>query len=259
MILDDIVSKKRSQLELEKIEKPLEEILDKINDVKLRNFKEALCKYRISIIGEIKNASPSRGVIIKNFDYKKIAKLYEEADIDAISVLTEKNYFKGDNRFINDVKNITSKPILRKDFIFDEYQIYESKLIGADAVLLIVAILGSNLSRFYNIAKELGLDAIVEVHDEYELDIALKADVEILGINNRDLKDFHVDLNTTERLIKYVPNDIVVVSESGIKSSEDVKYLQSLGVNAVLIGETFMNMIDKNKEIKDFIMSSKGV
>ncbi|WP_434641099.1 indole-3-glycerol phosphate synthase TrpC [Thermoanaerobacterium thermosaccharolyticum] len=258
MILDDIVSKKRSQLELEKIEKPLEEILDKINDVKLRNFKEALCKDRISIIGEIKNASPSR-VIIKNFDYKKIAKLYEEADIDAISVLTEKNYFKGDNRFINDVKNITSKPILRKDFIFDEYQIYESKLIGADAVLLIVAILGSNLSRFYNIAKELGLDAIVEVHDEYELDIALKADVEILGINNRDLKDFHVDLSTTERLIKYIPNDIVLVSESGIKSSEDVKYLKSLGVNAVLIGETFMNMIDKNKEIKDFIMSSKGV
>jgi len=259
MILDDIVSKKKSQLELEKLQKPLEEILDKINDVNLRNFKEALCKDRISIIGEIKNASPSKGIIIKNFDHKKIAELYEETGVDAISVLTEKNYFKGDDKYINDVKNITSKPILRKDFIFDEYQIYESKLIGADAVLLIVAILGSNLSRFYNIAKELDLNVIVEVHDEYELDIALKADVEILGINNRDLKDFHVDLNTTERLIKYVPNDIVVVSESGIKSSEDVKYLQSLGVNAVLIGETFMNMIDKNKEIKDFIMSSKGV
>lgn len=260
MILDDIVVKKKIQLEIKKIEKPLDDILKEIkSDKNVRNFKEALMGDDISIIAEIKKASPSKGIMVEDFDHIKIAKLYENADVDAISVLTERNYFKGDDAYINDVKEVTSKPILRKDFIFDEYQIYESKLIGADAVLLIVAVLGDDLKKFYDTAKKIGLNAIVEVHDERELEIALNANVDILGINNRDLKDFRIDLSTTERLIRYVPSSVLLVSESGIKTSDDVKFLKSLGVNAVLIGETFMNIIKNGGKIDDFVIQSKGV
>ncbi|AFK87016.1 MULTISPECIES: indole-3-glycerol phosphate synthase TrpC [Thermoanaerobacterium] len=260
MILDDIIVKKKIQVEIKKIEKPLDGILKEIkNDKNMRNFKEALIGDDISIIAEIKKASPSKGIMVEDFDHIKIAKLYENVDVDAISVLTEKNYFKGDDAYINDVKEVTSKPILRKDFIFDEYQIYESKLIGADAVLLIVTVLGDDLKKFYDTAKKIGLDAIVEVHDERELEIALNANVDILGINNRDLKDFHVDLRTTERLVRYVPSGVLLVSESGIKTSDDVKFLKSLGVNAVLIGETFMNIIKNGGKIDDFVIQSKGV
>ncbi|MDE4541625.1 indole-3-glycerol phosphate synthase TrpC [Thermoanaerobacterium sp. R66] len=260
MILDDIIFKKKKQVEMKKIEKPLDDILKEIkNDKDVRNFKEALRSDDISIIAEIKKASPSKGIILDDFDHIKIAKLYEDINVEAISVLTEKNYFKGDDAYINDVKKITSKPILRKDFIFDEYQIYESKLIGADAVLLIVAVLGDDLKKFYDTAKKIGLDAIVEVHDERELEIALNANVDILGINNRDLKDFRVDLKTTERLIRYVPSGVLLVSESGIKTPDDVKFLKSLGVNAVLIGETFMNIIKNGGKIDDFVIQSKGV
>ncbi|MEG6566217.1 indole-3-glycerol phosphate synthase TrpC [Thermoanaerobacterium saccharolyticum] len=260
MILDDIVVKKKIQLEIKKIEKPLDDILKEIkSDKNVRNFKEALMGDDISIIAEIKKASPSKGIMVEDFDHIKIAKLYENADVDAISVLTERNYFKGDDAYINDVKEVTSKPILRKDFIFDEYQIYESKLIGADAVLLIVAVLGDDLKKFYDTAKKIGLNAIVEVHDERELEIALNANVDILGINNRDLKDFRIDLSTTERFIRYVPSSVLLVSESGIKTSDDVKFLKSLGVNAVLIGETFMNIIKNGGKIDDFVIQSKGV
>ncbi|ORX23391.1 indole-3-glycerol phosphate synthase [Thermoanaerobacterium sp. PSU-2] len=260
MILDDIIVKKKKQVEMKKIEKPLDDILKEIkNEKNVRNFKEALRSDDISIIAEIKKASPSKGIILDDFDHTKIAKLYENVDVEAISVLTEKNYFKGDDAYINDVKKITSKPILRKDFIFDEYQIYESKLIGADAVLLIVAVLGDDLKKFYDTAKKIGLDAIVEVHDERELEIALNANVDILGINNRDLKDFRVDLRTTERLIRYVPSGVLLVSESGIKTPDDVKFLKSLGVNAVLIGETLMNIIKNGGKIDDFVIQSKGV
>lgn len=260
MILDDIIVKKKKQVEMKKIEKPLDDILKEIkNEKNVRNFKEALMGDDMSIIAEIKKASPSKGIILDDFDHIKIAKLYEDINVEAISVLTEKNYFKGDDAYINDVKKITSKPILRKDFIFDEYQIYESKLIGADAVLLIVAVLGDDLKKFYDTAKKIGLDAIVEVHDERELEIALNANVDILGINNRDLKDFRIDLKTTERLIRYVPSGVLLVSESGIKTPDDVKFLKSLGVNAVLIGETFMNIIKNGGKIDDFVIQSKGV
>lgn len=259
MILDDIVSKKKEQLKIQKMKKPLKEILNEIINEDARNFKAALDKDYISIIGEIKKASPSKGIIRENFNHLEIAKLYDDVNVDAISVLTEKNYFKGDDRYIKDVKKVTSKPILRKDFIFDEYQLYETKAIGADAVLLIVAILGKDLNRFYKKAKELNLYSIVEVHDEHELNIALDSNPEIIGINNRDLRDFHVDLNTTERLKKYIPSDVLVVSESGIKSPKVINYLHSIGVSAVLIGETFMRKIDKKEEIKEFIMLSKGV
>ncbi|HHY80491.1 MAG TPA: indole-3-glycerol phosphate synthase TrpC [Thermoanaerobacter sp.] len=258
MVLDEIVRHKKKEVEEKKRIKPVEELINEIKGGYSGNFKKALQKEGISIIGEIKKASPSKGIIKEDFDAVKIAKVYEKVDIDAISVLTEKEFFKGDDNYISEVKKVTSKPILRKDFIVDEYQIYESKILGADAVLLIVSVLGDNLNTFYNLSKSVGLDALVEVHDRQQLAIALEAECDIIGINNRDLKTFNVDINTTENLIKYIHQNTIIVSESGIKIPEDVRYLASLGVDAVLIGETFMKIIDDIDKITDFVREAKG-
>ncbi|MBE3592773.1 MAG: indole-3-glycerol phosphate synthase TrpC [Thermoanaerobacter sp.] len=258
MVLDEIVRHKKKEVEEKKRIKPVEELINEIKGGYSGNFKKALQKEGISIIGEIKKASPSRGIIKEDFDSVKIAKVYEKVDIDAISVLTEKEFFKGDDNYIREVKKVSSKPILRKDFIVDEYQIYESKILGADAVLLIVSVLGDKLRDFYNLSKSVGLDALVEVHDRQQLAIALEAECDIIGINNRDLKTFNVDINTTENLIKYIPQSTIIVSESGIKIPEDVRYLASLGVDAVLIGETFMKIIDDIDKITDFVREAKG-
>ncbi|WP_026881624.1 indole-3-glycerol phosphate synthase TrpC [Clostridium akagii] len=258
MILDDIVNYKMKQLEEEKIIEPLASFENKIIDIKNRDFKESLNKDGISIIAEIKKASPSKGIIKDNFDPKNISKIYEKIDIDAISVLTERKFFRGRDEYIKIVKDITTKPILRKDFIIDEYQIYQAKYIGADAVLLIVSILGKKLKNFYKLSRQLGLQCLVEVHDRKELEIALEAEVDIIGINNRNLKDFVVDLKCTEELIKYIPQNKVIVSESGIKTAEDILYLRSIGANAVLIGETFMRNIDNISNINDFLVKAKG-
>lgn len=255
MILQKIESYKRSQIEEEKRRIPLENLIQEIKSA--RNFKEALTQNSISIIAEIKKASPSKGIIKENFNLKSVARAYEELDINAISILTEKNFFMGADEYIPSVKAVVSKPILRKDFIIDVYQLFQAKFLGADAVLLIVALLKNNLKEFYKKSKELGLYSIVEVHDEKELGLALEANCEIIGINNRNLKDFTVDLKTTEKLMKYVPNNKIIVSESGIKTSKDILYLRSLGVNAVLIGETFMRNIDNPSAIRRFICSSK--
>lgn len=257
MILEDIVAYKKLQIITEKERCPLDKLLVSCEYKNIRNFKKALTKPNISIIAEIKRASPSKGIIKEDFDPVKIAKIYEEIDIDAVSVLTEKNFFKGKDEYISEVKDVNSKPILRKDFIIDEYQMFQSKAIGADAVLLIVSILGDKIKNFLSLARKLGLYCLTEVHNEQELDLALSAGCDIVGINNRDLRDFTVDLKNTERLIKYIPKNTVVVSESGIKISEDIRYLKSLGVNAVLIGETFMRNIDKVRNIENFILKSK--
>lgn len=259
MILDDIVAYKRMQIEKEKEIKSIKEYSINSQHMPIRDFKRALRKESISIIAEIKKASPSKGIIKEDFDPVKIAKVYEEIDIDAVSVLTEKQFFKGNDEYIEIVKKVNSKPILRKDFIIDEYQIFQAKAIGADAVLLIASILENNIKKFYNLAKELGLYCLTEVHNEKELDSALSAGCDIVGINNRDLRDFTVDLKTTEKLIKHIPKDTIVVSESGIKTSEDIKYLRSLGVNAVLIGETFIRNIEDIQEVRDFILKAKGI
>lgn len=258
MVLDEIVRHKKKEVEEKKRIKPVEELINEIKGGYSGNFKKALQKEGISIIGEIKKASPSKGIIKEDFDSVKIAKVYEKVNIDAISVLTEKEFFKGDDNYIREVKKVSSKPILRKDFIVDEYQIYESKILGADAVLLIVSVLGDKLRDFYNLSKSVGLDALVEVHDRQQLAIALEAECDIIGINNRDLKTFNVDINTTENLIKYIPQSTIIVSESGIKIPEDVRYLASLGVDAVLIGETFMKIIDDIDKITDFVREAKG-
>lgn len=258
MVLDEIVRHKKKEVEEKKRIKPVEELINEIKGGYSGNFKKVLQKEGISIIGEIKQASPSKGIIKEDFDSVKIAKVYEKVDVDAISVLTEKEFFKGDDNYIREVKKVSSKPILRKDFIVDEYQIYESKILGADAVLLIVSVLGDKLRDFYNLSKSVGLDVLVEIHDRQQLEIALEAGCDIIGINNRDLKTFNVDINATENLIKYIPQNTTIVSESGIKTPEDIRYLASLGVDAVLIGETFMKIIDDIDKISDFVKEAKG-
>lgn len=258
MILDDIVAYKTKQIEEEKRELPLKEFENKVQDIITRDFKAALNKPGINIISEIKKASPSKGIIKPDFDPVAIAKVYEEISIDAISVLTEKKFFMGSDEYIAQVKGVTSKPILRKDFIVDEYQIFQAKNIGADAILLIVAVLGKKLKSFYKLAKELGFNCLIEVHSREELEIALEAEGEIIGVNNRDLRDFTVDLKTTEKFMKYIPKEITIVSESGIKTPEDILYLKSIGVNAVLIGETFMRNIEDIQAVEDFILKAKG-
>ena len=257
MILDEIVKAKRPQLELEKQNMPLTKIIEGCSGKVTRDFKKALSKKEISIIAEIKKASPSKGVIVEDFDPVSISKIYESIDIDAVSILTEKNFFKGSDRYVSKVKEVNSKPILRKDFIIDTYQIYQSKFIGADAILLITAILKDKLKDYYNLAESIGLQCLVEVHDEEELEIALEAGCSIVGINNRNLKDFTEDLKNTERIIKKIPEKVLVVSESAIKAPEDIRYLNELGVSAVLIGETFMRNIKDMHKLNNFIKQSK--
>lgn len=258
MILDDIVAYKIKQIEEEKRELPLKKFENKVQDIITRDFKAALNKPGINIISEIKKASPSKGIIKPDFDPVAIAKAYEQISIDAISVLTEKKFFMGNDEYIAKVKGVTTKPVLRKDFIVDEYQIFQAKSIGADAVLLIVAVLGKKLKSFYKLSKDIGLHCLIEVHSREELEIALEAEGDIIGVNNRDLRDFTVDLKTTEKFMEYIPKETITVSESGIKTSEDILYLKSIGVNAVLIGETFMRNIEDIKVVEDFILKAKA-
>lgn len=240
MILDKIVNKKRNRI--------LEEFGDNTPG---NRFREKINNSEFFIIGEFKKASPSKGIIAESFDVEKILEIYENLSIDAYSVLTEEDYFLGNKEYLKNVVKKGTKPVLRKDFIIDPIQLVESKEIGADAVLLIVAILGDKLGEFYRLAKYLGLTALVEVHNKEELDIALKYDVEIIGINNRDLKTFNITLDTTKNLIKYIPDNKIVISESGVKNIGDLKYLKSLGVNGVLVGEAFMRNLDNNEFLNE--------
>lgn len=209
-------------------------------------FYSALAEPGISFICEVKKASPSKGVIAEHFPYLEIAGEYEEAGANAISVLTEPYFFQGSNEYLKEIRANVSLPILRKDFTVDEYMIYEAKAIGADAVLLICSILSQEqLNEYRLLAKELGLAALVEAHDEREVEMALKAGAEIIGVNNRNLKDFKVDINNSLRLRKLVPDSILFVSESGMKTPQDIQRLRENGTDAVLVGETFMRSTDK--------------
>ena len=259
MILDDIVANKRLQLQQEKELKPLKAFFGGTFDTPVRDFKGALNKRNISIIAEVKKASPSKGIIREAFDSTSIASVYQETDMDAVSVLTERRFFQGKDEYVESVKKVNSKPVLRKDFIIDEYQLYQSRAIGADAVLLIAAVLAGDLKSYYEKARELGLFCLVEVHTVEELYIALSSGCDIIGINNRNLKTFNVDLSTTEELIRDIPQGITIVSESGIESAQDVRHLRALGVNAVLIGEAFIRRMDDVKSIRDFVAEAKGV
>ncbi|MFH1305406.1 MAG: indole-3-glycerol phosphate synthase TrpC [Candidatus Omnitrophota bacterium] len=217
-------------------------------------FKKSISrKGHINRIAELKKSSPSKGVICSNFDPVKIALEYQAAGASAISILTDERFFDGKLEYLETVKKRVTIPILRKDFIIDEYQIYESAAWGADAVLLIAHILTQEeLSRYLGIAKELGMETLVEVHNEEEVEKALGSHASIIGINNRDLETFDVDLSVTQRLIHRIPESKVTVSESGIESYEQVMFLKSLGVNAVLAGEVFMraeNIVGKIREL----------
>lgn len=259
MFLDEILNYKKRRVEEQKQKKPLE-VLEK--EIQLaparRDFAKALRRARCQnqrgakIIAEIKRASPSRGVIRNDVDPVDIARMYETGGADAISVLTEDKYFMGDDALLKRVKEAVSCPVLRKDFILDGYQLYQSKALGADAVLLIVAVVGRKLKELYGLAKSLELECLVEVHDENELEIALESGAEIIGINNRDLKSLAVDLKTTERLVKLIPGHTIKVSESGIKTAEDIRKLQALGVDAFLIGESLMAADDMVGRLRTF-------
>jgi len=244
MILDEIIQRKELRL------KNNEYILEKTK-FSSSSFYNQLKKEGLSIIGELKKASPSKGIIDNSFDYLSILELYNES-VDGVSVLTEEDYFLGSKEYLVQVKSKTNLPVLRKDFIINKKQILESHYLGADAILLIVSILTDEaLKSFYDYAISLNLDVIVEVHDAFEVESALKLNPKIIGINNRNLKNFSIDLGTTRRLKKMIPDNILVISESGIKSKEDIKAIGN--VNGVLIGESFMRSKEKKllaKELK---------
>ncbi|WP_409200338.1 indole-3-glycerol phosphate synthase TrpC [Methanobrevibacter sp. DSM 116169] len=255
-MLNKIVEKTIQRLKENKKKKSLDDLKKEINLSNSLNsfpFKDNLENKEFSIIAEIKKASPSKGIISEDFDYISIAKEYEIAKVDAISILTEPYFFKGENLILTEISNQTNIPLLRKDFIIDEYMIYESKIIGADAILLIVAILDENqLKNYIKLANSLGLSTLVETHSKNEIEIALKAGADIIGVNNRDLKTFKVDLNTSIDLRKYIPEDIIFISESGIKNKEDIAILKNNNINGVLIGETLMKSNNKVQLIKEF-------
>lgn len=250
MILDKIVAYKKKKIEEEKSAVPLGNIISQITNCNTtRDFKQSIRKNnKLSIIAEIKKASPSKGIIAKDFNPLFTAKCYEVNKVEAISVLTEDKFFQGQNQYLSDIKKITSIPLLRKDFIIDPYQIYQSKVLGAHVILLIVSILSKEeLNEFQKLAKGIGLQCLVEVHNQAELEIALDAGVDVIGINNRDLKTFKTTLETTANLMAFIPKDQVVISESGIHTREDMEFLEGLGVDGVLIGESLMKakFIDK--------------
>jgi len=211
-------------------------------------FEKALAPPGLSFICEVKKASPSKGIISENFPYLDIAKEYEAAGAATISVLTEPDFFLGSDLYLQEIAAKANIPVLRKDFIVDSYQIYEAKLLGAQAVLLIATLLDTKaLEAYVKIASELGLSALVEIHSEAEAEQALEAGARIIGINNRNLKTFKVDTGVTARLKKLIPAGIITVAESGIRSADDAREMKKIGVDAVLIGESLMRAADKKQ------------
>lgn len=254
-ILGEIVLKKTERLSYAKGKTPLAEIKARIADLeKTRDFKGAINKGAgpVKLIAEIKKASPSQGVIRKDFDLPDIARIYRAKAVDAVSVLTEEDFFCGDLNYIASARQILMVPILRKDFLFDEYQIYESRANGADAILLIAALLErAQIMDYLHLSRGLGLSVLLEVHDARELEKALSAEAEIIGINNRNLKTMTIDLNTTFLLKKEIPSNKIVVSESGIKTNNDVRSLDKAGIDAMLIGTSLMASQDIGKKIDE--------
>lgn len=247
MILDDIVEKRKEQLQREKENFPLEDMKEMALNSKNQNrgFKKAMQKEGLSIIAEVKKASPSKGVIAEDFRPVETALAYEKAGASAISCLTEEYYFKGGSKYFADIRAKVDLPMLRKDFIIDAYQIYEAKVLGADAVLLIAAILSEEkMKEFYQLAKSLDLDCLAEVHNEEELEKTIRCNCDMIGINNRNLKTFEVDLNTTSKLASKIPYEAVLVSESGMLTKEDLLHVKRQGADGALIGEAFMRADD---------------
>lgn len=255
--LKDIVDKKRTRTKEKRFD--IESITISIKDIKARpSFYQALAKEGLSIIGEVKKASPSKGIIKEDFKPLEIAKTYENS-VDAISVLTEEDFFLGKDEYLQVISREVKLPTLCKDFIITKEQIYNAKLLGASAVLLIVAILSDEeLVDFINTARNLGLDALVEVHTREELDKALQADAKIIGINNRNLETFETDIQVTLNLRPYIPEGIIVISESGIHTKEDIVRLRKAYIDGILVGESFMKSSDINYHAEVFKNAYKG-
>jgi indole-3-glycerol phosphate synthase len=234
------------------VENKKQEVLELKKKYQPRDFKSIFAdRNSIKLIAEIKLASPSEGQMT-SLSHLDLAKIYAESSADAISVLTESKYFQGHIDFLAEVKEICVQPILRKDFIIDEYQIFESFIAKADAILLIAAILTQEqLTRFLNSAKSLGLSVLVEIHNETDLAKTLEAEAEIIGINNRDLTTMKIDLTTAEKLVALIPKDKIIISESGINSAEDVRYMKSLGVHGILVGTAIVRSADQMEKIKE--------
>ena len=258
-ILKKICEDKKLEIEILKKKCSLNSLKKLISDqINKRDFKNVIIKSSLErenfIIGEIKKASPSAGDIIHNYEPAEIAKIYEKSGVKALSVLTEKKYFKGEIDHLSYIKLNTNIPILRKDFIIDEYQIYESKVYQADVILLIVSILSDDeLKRFLKTANELNLDCIIETHDENEIKRALKLDYPILGINNRNLKNLKTDLNNSVSLFTSISKDYTVIAESGIKTSDDINMYNDLGIFNFLIGESILRSKDYATFIKKLL------
>ena len=255
MILDKIAASTKERVALQKQILSFEELRRRAEALPTTAgfpFEAALAAPGISFICEVKRASPSKGLIAAEFPYLQIAKEYEQAGAAAISVLTEPEYFRGSDTYLQEIAHAVKIPTLRKDFTVDPYQIVEAKLLGASAVLLICALLDkAALEEYLILARSLGLSALVEAHDEAEAAMAVEAGASIIGVNNRDLRTFEVDLRTCERLRPLIPADRVFVAESGIRTAGDIACLRGLGVDAVLIGETLMRSSDKAKILRE--------
>lgn len=255
MILDDIAEFTKQRVQALKAKKSLYTVRDEAEGrPRGKDFRAALAASGLSVIAELKKASPSKGLIAPDFEqrYLQQAAAYEQGGASAISCLTEPKFFLGSDAYLQSVRQAVELPILRKDFTVDEYMIYEAKLLGASAVLLICAILDdAQLREYLAICEDLGLSALVETHDDAEVDRALRAGARILGVNNRNLKDFTVDTENSRRLRARIPKDVLFVSESGVKTAEDVAQLAAIGADAVLIGETLMRAPDKTAKLQE--------
>ena len=253
-ILDQLAAHAKERCEAAKEYISLEELKKLAAATKKGDFafERALRNPGISFICECKKASPSKGLIAPDFPYLKIAKEYEQAGADCISVLTEPKWFLGSDASLREIAAEVKIPCLRKDFTVDEYMIYEAKLLGASAVLLIAAILSeSQLKEYIGVCSELGLSALVETHNEAEVDDALCAGARIIGVNNRNLKDFSVDTENSKRLRKLIPREILFVAESGVQTAADVRSLRAIGADAVLVGEALMRAADKTQKLNE--------
>ena len=255
-MLKNIIADKKKEVEQRKKSMPLSRLEERIALCKpVLDFSAALRCSHLQLIAEVKQASPSRGTLVADYNPLKLAEAYSEGGAAAISVLTEEKYFRGSLEHLSVIRANVDRPLLRKDFIFDPYQVYEARAYGADSLLLIAAVLSSSqLEELLSLSHVLGLKCLVEIHQESEIEkVIINNSVEVIGINNRDLSTFNVDINTTRRLRPLIPEDIIVVSESGIKNRNDIDMLREYRINAVLIGETLVTASDISGKIKELM------
>lgn len=259
-ILKKIMDYKHAEVAASKAAIPVEELKSRIADLEdvprgfERHLREAAASHWTAIIAEVKKGSPSKGIIRSDFDPRAIAEIYQKNGATCLSILTDEKFFLGHLSFLNLIREVVSIPLLRKDFICDTYQIYEARAAGADAILLIASCLDlTQLQEFLSVARELHLDVLLEVHDENEIKKALQTDCTLIGVNNRNLRDFTMDMNTTERLARMMPAERLLVSESGINSRADIIRLMASGAGAFLIGETLMREADIGAKLRDLI------